>query len=155
MRPEGPIFLLSSDSTFLDVRRDVESAQEHLTLEHAQRGEPVRDFLYFDGLARPLEARTDGGRVQVTVASATTDPWQVRARACEAIRGRREWLAQHAGPVVLQGTEVPLQEAQRRFAPLSTVGIDTAFPTFAVRLLEAFDAPEEHPGSFLHNLFHF
>jgi len=154
MHPEAPIFFLSPDNVFLDVRSDVDRAEMHLSKEHASHEQLVQGLLYFDGLARPLHLQNDGGRVTLSVAQAVADPWQVRARALEAIRRRREWLAAHKGDIMIAGEEVPQEVAEERFAPLTEVHLDMSFPEFATLLVQAFDPPTEHPGSWLHNLFH-
>jgi hypothetical protein len=154
MRPEAPIFFLSPDNVFLDVRRDTDDAEAHLSKEHAAREQSVQELLYFDGLARPLDPRPGGGGVTLTVAHLATDPWQVRVRALEAIRRRGAWVAAQEGAFVLEGKEVSPEEAARRFEPLTAVDLDMSFAKFATLLVDAFDPPQEHPGSFLHNLFH-
>lgn len=150
MQAEAPIFFVSPDNTFLDVRQDVEDAQEHLTHEHAQ---PGVELLYFDGLARPLEARGDG-RVRLVLADPVPDPWQVRVRVNEAISRRREWVGEQGDMIQLdRGPELSKAEVEGQLDAIAQPGYDGSFAAFALTLLQAF-SPQGHRGSFLHNLFH-
>ncbi len=154
MRPEPPIFFLSEDNSMLDVHGNAEAAEQHLAGGHIRDGSFARELLVFDGLARPVDVRSAGDGVRLSVSYPTSDPWQVRARAVEAIRHRREWIAEQGDEITILGKTISKEEAEGLIANL-TVGFDTSFAKFTQTLVGAF-VPEihEHRGSFLHNLFH-
>lgn len=158
MQPEPPIFLLTADSTFLDVRRNVADAEQHLAGDHLGGDSSAADLVCFDGLARPVEARRDGDRVRLTVSQALPDPWQVRARVDRAVLLRRKWLEDQGEEIAMPGGGRTVSHAEAEEALRALGGVDpfTGFAEFAVALSEAFE-PEgpRHSGSFLHNLFHF
>lgn len=156
MQPEPPIFILSEDNTVLDVRVDVADAEEHVGgEEHLTQGGPGPNLLYFDGLARPLDVRASDGGVELSVSVPTSDPWQVRARALEAIRRRKAKVEEQRETFTVGGRKITKAAAQAEIRPLEAATLDMSFVQFTQTLLKAF-APEvkEHSGSFLHNLFH-
>jgi hypothetical protein len=154
MRPEAPIFFLSEDNRRLDVHRTVEGAEEHLAGGgHLEDDSVARTLLFFDGLARPLDLSSAGKDVRLAVSSPFSDPWQVRARALEAIRRGSDWIAYQGEVVVVGGREVSKEEAEAEMDRLS-ISYDLSFAEFTQTLVNGFGDVQRHSGSFLHNLFH-
>jgi hypothetical protein len=155
MQPEPPIFFLSEDNAQLDVRRNAEDAEQHLAQGHVSDGGFARGLLLFDGLARPLDARSVAHGVELAVAQPISDAWQVRARAVEAIRRRKAWVAAQGDPIVIDGREYSSADVENQISVLDGVSLDSSFAEFTQALVEAFvPGISDHSGSFLHNLFH-
>jgi hypothetical protein len=155
MRPEPPIFLLSEDNAVLDVRRGAEDAEYHLTQGHTIDGRLNQNLLLFDGLARPVSARSAGDRLELEISQPISDAWQVRARAVETIRRRRAWVAEQGDTVVIGGQEFPSADVQDQLSLLDGVNLDSSFAEFTQVLVNAFiPGIADHSGSWLHNLFH-
>jgi hypothetical protein len=146
MHIEEPVFVVSKDYTTVGCYRTVDRAERTLTRK-VGGGLQLESILVFDGLARPVEARELGGAVKLAIAHLAVDPWQVRARAHEAITRKLAEFAAQGDPVVTPAGEFPRAAVIERVgAFLSSVGYDISFHEFALTLVTNLD-PLDLPDS--------
>jgi hypothetical protein len=136
---EGPVFVVSKDNTTVGCYRTVDRAERTLTRKVGD-GLQLDSVLVFDGLARPLEARQLGDAVKLAISYPFVDPWQVRARAQEAISHKLNEFAAQGDPVVTPAGEFSKDVVMERLGALrSSVGYDKSFHEFALRLVTDLD----------------
>lgn len=143
---EGPVFVVSKDNTTVGCYRTVDRAERTLTRKVGE-GLQLDSVLVFDGLARPVEARQLGDAVKLAISHhLVVDPWQVRARAQEAISHKLNEFAAQGDPVVTPAGEFPKEVVMERLGALrSSVRYDVSFHEFALVLvteLDPFDPPD-------------
>lgn len=145
---EEPVFVVSKDNTTVGCYRTVDRAERILTRK-VGGGLQLDSVLVFDGLARPVEARQLGGAVKLAVSHLAVDPWQVRARAYEAITRKFDEFAAQGDPVVTPAGEFSKAVVMERFGALrSKVGYDVSFHEFALALVTGLDPdPLIYPDS--------
>jgi hypothetical protein len=143
---EGPVFVVSKDNTTVGCYRTVDRAERTLTRKVGD-GLQLDSVLVFDGLARPVEARQLGGAVKLAISQLVGDPWQVRARAQEAISHKLNEFAAQGDSVVTPAGEFPKDVVMERLGALrSSVGYDVSFHEFALALVTNLD-PSVLPDS--------
>jgi hypothetical protein len=142
---EGPVFVVSKDNTTVGCYRTVDRAERTLTRKVGE-GLQLDSVLVFDGLARPVEARQLGDAVKLAISHhLVVDPWQVRARAREAISHKLNEFAAQGDPVVTPAGEFPKEVVMERLEALrSSVGYDVSFHEFALVLVTELD-PSDPP----------
>jgi hypothetical protein len=145
MSIEGPVFIVSTDNTTVACYRTVDRAEAILTRKVAG-GLELDSLLVFDGLARPMEAHQRGDAVKLAIAHHTIDPWQVRARAYEAITRKLAEFAAQVDQVVTPAGAFPKDVVLQRFGALrASVGYDVSFHEFALALVDNLDPPVDPP----------
>jgi hypothetical protein len=93
------------------------------------------------------EARQLGGAVKLAISHFVGDPWQVRARAQEAISHKLNEFAAQGDSVVTPAGEFPKDVVMERLGALrSSVGYDVSFHEFALALVTNLD-PSVLPDS--------
>jgi hypothetical protein len=150
-QPELPILLLSTDNSLLGVFLTVDRAEKYL-VQPAPDDPPNQ--LWFDGLARPLEARVIAGQANLVVTQSTADPWQVRVRVTEALKLKGVWLTGQDDRT-FEHAEVSRAETEERLRNLRTsIERPMTFPEFACALIKAFYYPDDPPWNPLCVIFH-
>jgi hypothetical protein len=139
-------------SGFLSVDPSPEEALTHLDSHGSATPEvsvPAHDELtFFDGRARLLRLDTSTSRPRLTVADDGDHSGELRSRVDEAFAHARERA--YRDPSLLEGTAI---RNPAKIQPPSKEDLDDYLD--ALRRMMSFEKPpEQHAGSWLHNLFH-